>query len=199
MTTTYFLVRHAVHGLLGEKLVGRMTGVALSAAGRKQAQQLVQRLAGERVTAIHASPRERTRETAAPLAEHIGIPVHVAPELDEVDLGEWTGRSFEELKTDMRWEQWNKARLIARPPGGESMLEVQRRVVGHLETTRTAHPDGRIVVVSHSDVIRAALLYFLGMSIDEFARIEVSPASVSTVVIGDWGAQVVLLNETASP
>jgi probable phosphoglycerate mutase len=198
MTATIFLVRHAAHGLLGKRLVGRMSGISLSEEGREQAERLAQRLARERLTAIHASPRERAQETAAPIGRATGLSVETVSALDEVDTGQWTGRSFDELKDDPRWKQWNEARLVARAPGGESMLEVQRRVIDHVEMARTRHGEARVAMVGHSDVIRAALLYYLGMSIDEFGRVEVSPASLSTLSIGDWGAKVVLLNETIS-
>ena len=75
------------------------------------------------------------------------------------------------------------------------MLEVQARAVGHLERARVAHPDQAVVLVSHADVIKAALLYFLGMPIDGYRLFDISPASISTLVIGDWGAKVLSMNE----
>ncbi len=195
MTTTFFLVRHAAHDLLDRVLVGRMTGVSLSESGREQAQWVTQRLAREGLNLVQSSPQDRARETASPIARDRGLPLEIVPMLDEVDVGEWTGCSLDELKADPRWQQWNSARLVARAPGGESMLDVQARIVQHLQKTSSAHPDGRIAVVSHSDVIGAALLYYLGMSIDEFGRIELSPAGISTLLVGNWGAKIVSLNE----
>ena len=71
----------------------------------------------------------------------------------------------------------------------------QARVVGHLERTRADHPDRAVVLVSHADVIKAALLYCLGMPIDSYRLFDISPASVSTLVLGDWGAKVLAMNE----
>ncbi len=195
MTTTFFLVRHGTHPLLGKVLAGRMSDLHLDANGREQAQRLAERLSRERIDMIQTSPLERTVETATPIAERARIPLATTPALTEVDVGEWTGKPFSDLAHDPRWKQWNTVRSAARPPGGESMLEVQRRAVGELERIRAAIPEGRIVLVSHSDVIRAALLYHLAMSIDDFAKIEVAPAAISTLVVGDWGAKLMSLNE----
>jgi probable phosphoglycerate mutase len=145
---------------------------------------------------VQSSPQQRARETAAPIAERVNRPVEIASEVDEIDVGEWTGRDFETLNADPRWELWNRARSLARAPGGESMLEVQDRVVGHIDRMRSGHPGGHVVIISHSDVIRAAILYYLGVPLNAFDRIEISPASVSTLLVGDWGAKIFSLNET---
>lgn len=195
--TTFFLVRHGAHDLLGRVLVGR-NDVSLNKTGREQAARVARRLMQEQVTAVVSSPRDRTRETAAVIAEAVGRLVQIEEALNEVDIGEWTGRSFEELKEEPSWQRWNDARLVARPPGGESMLEVQTRMVGAMERIRLAEPEGRIVIVSHSDPIRAAVLYHLGMSVDEFNRIEISPCGVTTIAIGERGPQIVSLNEIVS-
>lgn len=197
MAATFFLVRHAAHDLLDKVLVGRMPDVAISARGRQQAQHLADRLGSEEVSALQSSPQQRACETAQPIADRLGLPVQTSPALDEIDLGRWTGSSFETLAGDSAWDTWNRVRHRARAPQGESMLEVQLRIIKHLEDMRVSHPDGRMVLVSHSDVIKAALLFYLGLSLDAYAKLEISPASFSTVVIGDWGAKVLGMNERA--
>jgi broad specificity phosphatase PhoE len=196
VTTTFFLIRHASHGLLGRVLTGRSLDVSLSPHGRDQAQRLARRFSGEPVSAVQSSPQARCHETAAPIAETVCRPVELADAVDEVDVGEWTGRDFETLAADPRWKSWNEARATSRAPGGESMAEVQDRVVMHLDRVRASHPDGQVVIVSHADVIRAAVLYYLGVSLDAFHRIEISPAGVSTLLVGNWGAKIFSLNET---
>lgn len=194
----FFLIRHGAHDLLDRVLCGRMTGVPLNANGREQAERVGRRLSKERIDLLQSSPLERARETAAPLSRHTGAPLQIASALTEIDLGEWTGRSFEDLKTDAVWHRWNEARHVARAPAGESMLEVQQRVISHLDGVRAEHPDGRVALVSHSDVLRSVILYYLGMSLDEFGRIEISPASISTLVVEHWGAKILALNEVAA-
>ena len=75
------------------------------------------------------------------------------------------------------------------------MIEVQARVARYIEFLRRRYESARLVVVSHSDVIKAAILFHIGLSLDLFSRIEVAPGSISTLVIGDWGARLVSLNE----
>ncbi|GJD99672.1 phosphoglycerate mutase GpmB [Methylobacterium isbiliense] len=195
MTTTFYLVRHAAHGHLGRTLCGRMPGVSLGEEGRAQAEALAGRLAREDLAAIYASPLERAQETASPLAARTGLPLQTLPALNEIDFGEWSGRSFEELHGDPRWDGWNTARHVTRPPGGETILEAQARAVRGLEELRRAHGEARLALVSHADVIKLVLAYALGLAADAMGRFEVSPASVSVLVLGDWGAKVESLNE----
>jgi broad specificity phosphatase PhoE len=195
VTTIFFLVRHAAHELVDRVLCGRMPGVRLGEQGRAQARRVAGRLARERIALIQTSPLERARETAEPLAEELGLVPEVSEAISEIEIGEWSGRSFDELSADPRWSAWNNARAVTRPPGGETMLEVQARVVGHLERLRGSHPDKSVVLVSHADVIKAALLYALGMPIDGYRLFEIGPASISTLVIGDWGVKVLSINE----
>ena len=195
MTTTFFLVRHAAHPLLGRVLVGRAGGISLAEQGREQANQLARRFAEEHITAVQSSPRERARETAVPIAAVTGVPLEIAAALDEVDVGEWAGRAFAELNGDPRWETWNTQRGLACTPGGETMHDVRERIVAHLDQLRTTYPQGKIVLVTHGDVIKGAVLHYLGLPLDDYQRIEVEPASVSTIEIGDWGSKIAALNE----
>jgi probable phosphoglycerate mutase len=198
VTTTFFLVRHASHALLGHVLVGR-GDVSLGVDGMRQAESLGRRLSSENVSSLQSSPSRRARETAHPIADATGLSVNVTDAVDEIDVGEWTGRTFAELEGDRDWQHWCSARAVARPPGGESMAEVQERIVGHLDRTRSLQPEWRVVVVSHADVIKAAILYYLGLSLDAYDRIDIGPASITRLVVADWGAKVLSLNESVAP
>ncbi|ASY58054.1 MULTISPECIES: histidine phosphatase family protein [Sinorhizobium] len=199
MTTTFLLVRHAAHDKIGNFLAGRTADVPLGPAGREQAERLATRLAGENIGAIYASPRKRTQETAAAIAAASDIPeVETADALDEVDFGTWSGKTFEVLNGDPHWRHWNSKRSLARAPGGETMLEVQSRVISLVETLGRHGDDGKIVLVSHADVIKALVCHVLGLSADAWSRFEIAPASISTLVAGDWGAKIVTLNENGS-
>lgn len=196
MTTTFFLVRHAAHDNVGRFLAGRAGGVALSEPGRAQARRLGIRMAREDFAAIYASPRERAQQTASAIAAANGrAPVRTANELDEVDFGHWSGKTFDVLNGDPRWQRWNSLRSLARTPGGETMLDVQQRAFAFIETLAADPGDRRLVLVSHADVIKAVVSHVLGLPADAWPRFDVAPASVTSLVVGDWGAKLLTLNE----
>lgn len=190
--TRIILVRHGSHDRLNRILCGRMPGVSLSAQGRGEAERLGTTLAGCGASAVLSSPRTRTRETAAPIAAALGLPVTKASSLDEIDFGDWTGRPFAELADDPLWQAWNAQRANNRPPRGESMGEVQARALATLST----RPEECLIAVSHGDVIRAVLLGILGLSIDAYDRLLVEPASISVVDLWPGGGRVCSVNST---
>jgi broad specificity phosphatase PhoE len=195
--TTFFLVRHAAHDNVGSFLAGREVDVPLGAAGREQAERLALRMSRERADMIHTSPRRRTRETAAAVAAAMGLRETVAENLDEIDFGkEWCGRSFDDLNCEPLWRTWNKERAMARTPAGESLADVQRRVVGHMERVRGDAPEKSAVLVSHADPIKLALAHYLELRVESIDRFDIAPASISAIVVGDWGAKLLGLNET---
>ncbi len=198
MAATVFLVRHAAHDRVDRTLCGRMPGVGLGDAGRRQAEALGRRFAGEAVDAVWTSPLQRARETAEPIAAGLGFPARTADALCEIDFGAWTGQGFDALRDDPHWRRWNEARGGERPPGGESMAEAQARAVAEVERARAEYPDGRLVLVSHGDVIKAVLAGVLGLSLDAHARFEISPGSVSALAVWDGGGKVLSMNEAAA-
>ena len=193
--TVFHLLRHGEHVLRGRVLAGRTPGVGLSAHGRGEIAAVADRLADEGIAALYSSPLQRTRETAEILSERLDVPTQYREDLLELDFGEWTGLTFDAVRADERWKLWSSCRSIATVPGGESMRQVQERVVRALCELRAVHPDGTVLIVSHGDVIRAALLFALGMPLDFFSRIEVGLASLSTIQIDNFGIRVLAVNE----
>jgi broad specificity phosphatase PhoE len=192
--TVFHLLRHGEPTVFG-RINGRLPGVGLSARGRAEIAAVAARLAEEKIKALYASPLQRTQETAAILSERLGLPVGCRDDVIELDFGEWTGLTADEIRKDPRWQVWSNCRSIAVIPGGESWRQVQDRVVGALFDLRQVHPDGSVVIVSHGDVIRAALLFALGMPLDFYARLEVALASISTIRLDGSGIRVLTLNE----
>jgi probable phosphomutase (TIGR03848 family) len=194
--TTILLIRHGTNDWVDRRIAGWTPGVHLNKAGQTQAKRLAEELSDQPIVALYSSPLERAHETAAPLAARLGLPVTLRDEFGELRFGEWQGRSLAELAEDPLWQRFNTARSTTRPPGGELMLETTARVIAGLEQVRAAHPHDLVAVFSHGDVIRAALLYYLGMPLDFFQRIEIHPASVSTVELSETGPRVPKLNWT---
>jgi broad specificity phosphatase PhoE len=194
--TRILLVRHTQHNfLLKGAIASRQPGVHLNKAGQEQAEQLGQRLSILPVDAIYSGPLERVRETAEPLARKLDLAVTIAPEFDEIEMGEWTNRTFAELDSLPHWQQWNAVRSSTRPPHGESMLEVQQRAVAKISALRQQHRF--VAIFSHGDVIRAALAHYLGMHVDLYARIEIDPGGASLIELFDESVVVRVMNVNA--
>ena len=194
--TTFFLIRHAAHDLLGHAIAGRMSGVSLNAVGRAQAERLAERLASVPFQAVFSGPLERTRETAQPLARRLGLPLHICEEIGELDFGDWTGRTLAELADLPGWQPFNAYRSGTRIPGGELMVEAQTRMVVAMERLRAQYPGGHLALVSHGDILKAALAYYLGVPLDLFQRIGISPASVSVITLSEYGPRILCVYET---
>lgn len=199
--TTFLLVRHAAHDWLGRGIAGRLPGVSLNAQGWIQAEQLVRRLEGRDIAAIYSSPQPRAQQTVAPLAGRRRLPIRVLEGFDEIDFGEWTASTFEDLarRDPHRWRAWCERRGSAQPPGGERFTQVRDRAMDSLEQLRARYPAGTVLIASHGDVIKAVLATALRMSLDDLERFEIAPASLSVLEAGDGWQQVRLLNGDGLP
>jgi probable phosphoglycerate mutase len=200
MTTimNLLLIRHALNDWVGERLAGWTPDVHLNDQGRVQATALARRLAEAPLAAIYSSPLERTLETAQPLADAHGLTVQVRERLGETHYGDWTGSDLKELKKHELWPVVQVYPGGARFPGGESMPEVQARMVAELDAIRDAHQDQTVAVVSHSDPIKMAVAHYVGLSLDLFQRLSIDPASVTAFAFTRFGPRLICLNHTES-
>jgi probable phosphoglycerate mutase len=189
------LVRHAVTDVTGKRLYGRTPGFHLSEQGRQQVARLVDRLRDVPLAGVYSSPLERCLETAGPVAEGRGLEVTTEPDLTEVDPGRLTGRTFTALRRSGQWRRVHED-SGARFPDGESLSQVQHRVVAALERIADGHRRDAVAVFSHGDPIRLALAHFAGVHLDLFRRLEVGAASVSAVKLGNGPPRVMRLNDT---
>lgn len=195
--TTVLFVRHGQTPTTGAVLPGRAKGLHLGDEGHKQAEAVAERIATlPKVAAVYASPLERTRETAAPIAKRLGLPVTVDRGLLECDFGDWTGKRLDRLRKLPEWVTVQRYPSGFRFPNGESFTEMQARVTSTVATLRRQHPRGTVVVVSHADPIKAAVADALGTHLDLFQRIVISPCSVTTIAYGAAGPVVLAVNST---
>lgn len=196
--TRIVLVRHAVTAETGAKLSGRAPGIDLTEQGCEQAERAGELLAVLPVAAVYASPIERTTQTAQRIARHHGLEVQPLAGVIEADYGEWTGEKLSDLvKLDL-WKTVQVAPSRVRFPAGEAMVAMQSRMVEAIEALAVDHPGETVVVVSHADPIKAAVAHFTGLALDLFQRIAVSPASVTVLDLGPFGATLVKSNDTGN-
>ena len=184
-TLRVLLVRHGQTPTTGQVLPGRAAGLHLSEHGRAQAEAVAQRLTGVKLAALHTSPLERARETAAPTEAALGMTAVVDPALLECDFGDWTGEQLSKLARLKEWRIVQSAPSTFRFPNGESFVELQARMIGLLERLRLAHSAGTVACFSHADPIKALLTHAVGNHLDHFQRMDVGTGSISVI---DWPA-----------
>jgi probable phosphoglycerate mutase len=197
-TTQLLLIRHGLTDWVGHRLPGWTPGIHLSEEGRQQAEALAQRLASLPIEAIYASPLERTVETAEAIAAPHGLSVQLRENLGELRIGEWTGETIEDLAKKEEWLAIQFYPSGTNIPGGETMHEMQTRVVAELDAIRKAHPGATVAVVSHADVIKAAVAHYTGLHLDLFQRLVAYPASLTAFQFSKFGPRLVLFNDSGT-
>jgi probable phosphoglycerate mutase len=179
----------------------RGLGPGLSEAGRKQAEEAGRFISELRsslpaVGALYCSPLSRTRETAAILGKALDLTPLERHELVDCNAGDWAGASLRDLAKKPEWPTVMHYPSSFRFPGGESIREMQDRLVAAVRELVSAHPGQTVVAVSHADPIKVVLADALGTHLDLFQRIVISPASVSAISFGDLSPSVTLVNYT---
>jgi probable phosphomutase (TIGR03848 family) len=197
--TTILLVRHAVNDYVKTgKLAGRLPDIHLNDEGKAQAEALGARLADSPIKHLYASPLDRTMETAAAIqAHHLHLTVQTNELVGEVKYGDWEGMSIALLRMRKLWSVIQEYPSRAVFPNGEALRDAQTRAVNEIERLVQAHPKEMIVVVSHADIIKMVLAHYLGMHLDNFQRLVVSPASISTITLGHSRPYVGVINDVS--
>jgi broad specificity phosphatase PhoE len=195
------LVRHGhVEGISPPSFRGR-TDLPLTPTGTRQAAMTRDRLAG-RITpaAVYASPLSRCMSTARIIGEpHARAPV-VLPGFNDIDYGEWQGRSYEEVaRSDPAgFAAWRRTPHLAEIPGGESLFGVARRVADTVRMLLARHQGETVVLVGHDSVNRVLLLLALDLSLSHYWRLRQSPAAINELSHSEKDGWVVTsINETA--
>ncbi len=177
----------ARHGQSVANAVRRFQGtqdVALSELGRRQAVALSAGLRGRPVSHVYTSPLARARHTAEIVVAEHGVPLTLVDDLRELSLGDWEGRTVEEIRAlpGDPYACWVRDPVAACPPGGEQLTLVQARVVRALEVIAAAHADGEnVLAVCHGGVISAYLAHCLGLPLSSIWRVSVANCSLSAV------------------
>src|SRR5262249_27382423 len=179
----------------GVVLPGRSRGLHLSDEGRRQADAVAARLESiPKIAAIYASPLERARETATPIARARRLALRLEPALTEIDIGAGTGVTLKRASRKPEWAIVQRHPSGFRFPGGESFTEMQSRVTTALGRLAARHRGETIVAVSHADPIKAAVAHALGTPLDLFQRIFIAPASITAVAYRPEGPAVLTVN-----
>lgn len=194
------LIRHGENEYVKEgRLAGRLPGIHLNDKGLTQAKMIADKLSNLRIKAIYSSPLERALETASPLAQALGLPIIPQDGLLETDYGEWQGKTLKSLRRRKLWRTVQNAPYLMRFPSGESFAECQLRICQAIESIYNRHkPKDIIACFFHSDPIKLAIAYYIGLPLDNFQRLAVSPASITTLHISDNSSRLINMNTDLS-
>jgi probable phosphoglycerate mutase len=201
MATRLLLVRHGATQLTAEDRFSGAIGVDLSDEGRAQVARLSERLASERLAAVYCSPLSRTVETASILARPHGLPLQHRDGLREISHGRWEGLTRREVEERFpgEYDAWETDPFTFAPEGGESGVAVLARALPDIRQIVTAHPDERVLVVSHKATLRliiASLLGFDGRGYRD--RLDQSPACLNVMDFKDPArARLMLFNDVS--
>lgn len=192
------LIRHATCAHMESVLFGRSVDGPLDERGEGQARFVAQRLLDAPQLVVESSPRRRTRHTAGIIASQGDTVVRIVPQMDEVDFGSWSGQTFEALAADPQWRRWNKYRAVSRTPAGDSIRDVQQRVLAHFRKLEQLFDAGTIAIVTHAEVIRSVVLLALRAPIDDYYKFEIGPASLTRLTVAGSQLRLDSFNEPAA-
>lgn len=200
-TTRVFLVRHGATTASGEDRFAGATDVDLSEQGRHQAERLSERLAGERLAAIYASPMRRTLETATIVGRPHGLEPIPRAELREIDHGHWEGLRRDEVEERFaeEYSAWEEDPFTFAPEGGETGLSVMARALPALREIALRHEGKSVLVVSHKATIRLAIASLLGFDPRGYRdRLDQLPCSLNVLDFRDpVRARLMLFNDVS--
>src|SRR5579859_2506935 len=194
--TTLFLLRHAEVETRYLRVFGGQIDMGLSPRGREQAAALAKHL--RPVDAVYASPMKRVQQTLEPLVQSGRCAPIVLPDLREVNFGDWTGLSWEEVhaRYNVRPFQWLDQLERGAIPNAENSGTFRARVEPCLRQIVRDHPGQRVAIACHGGVIRMMLSILLDLPLPRMAAFEIEYASLTEVHHAPHRTEVQLLNFT---
>lgn len=192
------LVRHGESLWNIERRIQGHQDSGLSPAGRLQTERLADRLKGRSFGALYSSSSERAKESAAILSAAAGLPVHLRDDLREIGLGEWEGKTLQEIEEEDGdlYERWLTRPLEAPPPGGEGLALFQKRIVTALEGIRDTHPEQDVLIVTHAGAIRAYVSFVLDLDLNRIFTLKIDNTAMSEILFTQGVPTLSLFNDT---
>jgi probable phosphoglycerate mutase len=192
------LIRHGETGWNAEQRVQGHLDVPLSERGIAQAQRLAEWLATERLHAVYSSDLQRARVTAEIIAAGRS-PVIQEPRVREATFGSFQGLSAPEIEAAFpeEYRAWRRDSLRHRPPGGETLEDLQVRCMAALADLLPKHGGQTVAVVAHGGPVRVMVCGTLGLPLEVYPKLRVENTSVSRILYASRGAILAGFNDTA--
>ena len=201
--STFIFLRHG-HSAANASgtLTGRLPGGGLSTHGKKQALGLVERIGKNSIDYLHLSPIERCQLTIDPWlrsknSSHLQK-LTIVDGVSEIDFGDWSGAKLSSLRRKPLWKSIQETPSLVTFPGGESFKKAQKRAVTAVEDIRDIRGDKVHLIVSHSDTIKLIVTHYLGMHLDSFQGLEISPASFTVFRSHKDSMSLITMNNKSS-
>ena len=199
ITTRLFLVRHGQTAQSYDDAFCGTTETPLTAKGREQARYLSKRLRHEPISVLYCSPQGRAQETAAPIAEALGVAIQTRNALREMDFGQWENRARTELaqKYPREMATWERGSWMTRPPDGETQQDVIARTIPCITELLSLHAGQTILIVSHKTTLRLLIGHVLNMSLPDSRSLKIDPGSISELSVTGDAVGLIRMNDTS--
>lgn len=197
-------IRHA-HSTANDAgiLSGQLPGISLSKKGKKQAEELVERLGASNFDSIRVSPMQRCEETISPWINSKysrGMKSYTIDEsLIEMDYGLWSGRKLASLSREKMWKEIQEKPSTVQFPQGERMRSMQKRALTSVSSALSESKNGTHLFVSHGDVLKAVVASLLKLKLDDFQSLVIDPASVTVIDFDGNKSRLLAFNDSHSP
>jgi probable phosphoglycerate mutase len=171
----------------------------LTDKGKIQAEKLARVTATLDLEAVYVSPKLRALQTAEATLAATKLKANVRDGLREIGYGTWEGRHEKEIKASEReaYDAWVADPALVSPPGGENAFAIAARALPVLLEVRHAHPNGRVLFVSHKATVRVLVCALLGLPLGRFRdRVACPTASLTTIEFGDRGQMLTRIGDT---
>ena len=202
MSTIIFLRHGHSAANASDLLTGQLPGVDLSKKGKVQADQLVDRIGKNRIDYLHVSPIQRCQLTIDPWLRSKNstslTSMSIVDGITEIDFGLWSGRKLSSLRRLPLWKEVQNQPSKVTFPGGESFRAAQKRAVSAVQKISEIRGDKTHLVVSHSDVIKLVTAHLLGMQLDKFQSIQISPATFTVFKVHKGNFSLLTTNSSST-
>ncbi len=188
------LIRHGQTDWNRDRRIMGHRPIPLNATGKKESALLAKALSDVEIDAIYTSPFIRAFQTARILSSGRNVKLEKALEIAEIDYGQWVGRTFDEVSQEESFHVYHTHPKDAQAPGGEKMISVATRAIGFIETLRKRHKRGRILVVSHADVIKVILVNYLKIDLNQILKLHIDNSSLSLLWFKENRVRVMAMN-----
>lgn len=194
-----FLIRHAESIWNKEQRIQGRKDPGLSKNGIRQAKALAKRLKKERIQIIYASGLKRCAQTAKVISKETKAPIKFLPEIEEIILGEWQGKTVQQVQREYPkvYKDWLDAPSKARIPGWEGIPKFMKRINRAFESILDGDSSNSICVVTHWGVIAAYFSKVLNTDFDWFFKtVRVDNGGLSKITYNNGHAVIQYINDT---